>query len=133
VLPSHSGAFGSDPALEWFPVLAQRPSLATAQGSEWLAGGAFFNRLQALESLRGCATQDAACIEKWRPAREPNTRDVSTQYIYVPKEIAAPPGERIASTLWRRARESYRRDARYKLVFENDGAAIFKVNGFAAR
>ena len=50
---------------EWFPVLANRVSVNTVQGSEWLPGG-FFKRVdENIVVQGGCAGTDAACLERW--------------------------------------------------------------------
>jgi hypothetical protein len=57
--------FGLDAATEWFPVLAQRPSVATPQGYEWLPGGQFLRRGTLYDSLHVCLKADVTCLERW--------------------------------------------------------------------
>lgn len=54
----------SDPVSEWFPVTAERVSLATVQGSEWLANQHF--REEAYVALQRCSVQDIGCLNEWR-------------------------------------------------------------------
>ena len=55
-----------DRSSEWFPVLAQRVSVGTVQGSEWLPSGEFARRVEANDDLRTC---------RGRRSRLPGTLD----------------------------------------------------------
>lgn len=57
--------FGEDPTSEWFPVLAQRVSLATVQGYEWLPNLQFHGRQQPFRALQACAKSDTSCLAQW--------------------------------------------------------------------
>ncbi len=55
-----------DAESEWFPVLADRRSLATVQGYEWLGADAFERqRMRALELPECVAADDLECIADW--------------------------------------------------------------------
>lgn len=55
-----------DAEAEWFPVLAERHSVATVQGHEWLGGDSFDTQHQRADRLLRCAARtDGACIERW--------------------------------------------------------------------
>lgn len=55
-----------DAAAEWFPVLAERRSLATVQGYEWLGAAEYERQSQRAGELAPCVAQaDLACIELW--------------------------------------------------------------------
>jgi hypothetical protein len=50
---------------EWFPALAERRSLATVFGYEWVNDGKFGQRVEAYKRLQACAYEDAACLDGW--------------------------------------------------------------------
>lgn len=55
-----------DAEAEWFPVLANRLSIATVQGYEWLEGDAFRVQHERADLLLRCAAaSDGPCIERW--------------------------------------------------------------------
>jgi len=69
-----------DSTQEWFPVLADRVSIATVQGHEWLDGEAFSSRLRNAIALQGChsANSPLSCLEDRSRALAP-----SYDYVYV--------------------------------------------------
>ncbi len=54
-----------DPYNEWLPALAERHSLTTVFGYEWIHDGQFGNRLQAYRHLQKCAFQESDCVQTW--------------------------------------------------------------------
>ncbi|GAB4416049.1 MAG: hypothetical protein Kow002_01600 [Anaerolineales bacterium] len=98
---------------EWFPVLAQRRSAASVFGYEWVHDGNFGTRVEAYKALQACATQDTACIEKWRQAHE-------TQFSYLLLRDRSDPQQMPLSIY-------LKQDPGYELVFENDETLIFRL------
>lgn len=49
--------FGLDPSSEWFPVLAQRQSIATVQAYEWLPHDQFYHRADVYNALHACRSR----------------------------------------------------------------------------
>jgi hypothetical protein len=45
-----------DPTNEWFPALAERQSITTAQGTEWLGGNLFVHNLTIILNIQQCKT-----------------------------------------------------------------------------
>jgi hypothetical protein len=43
-----------DPVNEWFPVLTERQSITTAQGTEWLGSNIFVKKLPLLREIQRC-------------------------------------------------------------------------------
>ena len=115
----------ADRTSEWFPVLSHRQSVATAQGYEWVTGGAFAKRVEAYDEAQECAQKDSACLEAWRRAT-----GTEFEYVYVPKLapraylFAVDPQECCAAL-----RAALRADPAYRVVFEGDGATIFERRG----
>jgi hypothetical protein len=51
------------PLTEWFPALAERRSIATIQGTEWLSGGRHYNEIySAITDIHQCLYQDVNCL-----------------------------------------------------------------------
>jgi hypothetical protein len=119
VLVITGSAWPNDRIAEWFPVLAQRKSVATVQGSEWLPGGEFARRYDAYEALAGCASRDVACVEEWASSRgKPFT------HLYVARTLGrnGMPGTDCCTAMIVSAQS----DPRYRRVYDGPGAAIFE-------
>jgi hypothetical protein len=52
VVISDAGVWWGDRVAEWFPLLASRESLTTAQGLEWVAPGVFTAKLRDIQALK---------------------------------------------------------------------------------
>ena len=119
--------WGDDRSAEWFPVLAERRSVTTVQGSEWLGNGEFARRVRQSETLRLCAARNANCLEQL-------IGDTGTfvTHIYVPKRAATssifqrpgslPTGNDCCWSL----RASLNQNPRYALLYDGPGAAVFE-------
>ena len=60
------------PLTEWFPALAERRSIATIQGTEWLPEKRHYNELYAtITDIHQCLYQDVDCLYKFQD-RLPN-------------------------------------------------------------
>jgi hypothetical protein len=68
--------WSQDRTSEWFPILANRKSLGTVQGSEWLSSGGFTTHTQRFSTLHSCSDADIACLEAW-------ARDGGTDFTHV--------------------------------------------------
>lgn len=55
----------SDYDNEWLPLLTERASLTTIQGTEWISGGAFRSKFERIQSLQECpfAIEPNTCLE----------------------------------------------------------------------
>ncbi|MHB8682907.1 MAG: hypothetical protein ACYC9X_01105 [Dehalococcoidia bacterium] len=105
---------------EWFPVLAQRKSVATVQGYEWLPNDQFDAQRAAFVDLQQCANGDGACLDRWAAAS-----GKTFQYVYVATIPTTSPDQH-GVTCCDRLRTSLRSDPRYALVYDGAGATIFK-------
>lgn len=103
----------TDKTSEWFPVLAGRPSVVTAQGYEWLPDRVFISRIQQHWAAQACVDQDANCIENWAAST-----GHTFEYVYV---RLVNPEPTMCCTLV----PSLLNDPRYQLVYTGPGAAIF--------
>ncbi|MCL5256969.1 MAG: hypothetical protein M1319_04125 [Chloroflexi bacterium] len=100
-------AWAVDRWSEWFPVLADRKSVATVQGYEWLPG--FSIRESNYAVLQACATAGATSIDNWETATK-----APFDYIYIPKDAYA----------WSLA-NSLLQDPNYVEVHDGPAAMIF--------
>jgi hypothetical protein len=109
-----------DRTSEWFPVLAGRKSVATVQGTEWLAGGRFTRQQGDFLALQKCANLPSACLDQWA-AQTNNPFD----YVYITK--IPPRAERQSNGVCCAVlRAALNDDARYSAVYDGDGATIFQ-------
>lgn len=102
-----------DPLSEWFPVLAERVSLATVQGHEWTPQQNLPVSAGKYAQLQSCLNQDVACIESW-----------DYDYVYIrrispQREGNVEPRPSILDAALRASTE-------YEIVFENDEAVIYR-------
>jgi hypothetical protein len=105
-----------DRASEWFPALTGRTSLATVQGTEWLAGEVYARTLESYRLLHACASQEAGFLRLWEEA----TGQAFT-HLYLSK---APPGE---SDPLLNLRRELTVSLDYDLLYDGVGAAVFAV------
>jgi hypothetical protein len=96
---------------EWFPVLAERTSVATVQGSEWLARGSFDSQVHAYYTAYECGYGTAECLQEWLLAGYPEF-----SHVYFAKS----PWQ-CCSTLI----NSLLSVSDYELVYDGRGATIF--------
>jgi hypothetical protein len=102
-----------DRTSEWLPVLADRPSVATVQGYEWVPGGVFEKRRRAYESVQTCGGLGVRCVEQWF-ARNGAMSD----YLFIPRIQPLPCCKRLL--------EELAVNPRWMRVFENPGAIIYE-------
>jgi len=102
-----------DKVSEWFPVLAERRSVATVQGREWLPNGDFARYVDLYGPAQACGGRTTDCLDRWAAAS-----GASFTHVFIPR---APGG-----ACCRRLSESLRVDPRYARVFDGPGAEIFE-------
>jgi hypothetical protein len=101
-----------DKVAEWFPVLAERQSIATVQGREWMPNGEFARYVELYGPAQSCGGRTSDCLDRW-------AAESGTWFSHV--FIARPPG----GGCCRQLDASLRADPRYALVFDGPGAEIF--------
>lgn len=112
VIPSVTW-WGTDSTSEWFPVLADRASVATVQGHEWL--GDISQQIASYEAVQQCATKGPDCLDAWA-----ERTGAAFTYLYVAKASASLAGDRAASL-----RHHLDRDLRYVRVYDGPAATIY--------
>jgi hypothetical protein len=105
-----------DRVSEWFPVLAERVSVVTPQGTEWTSDGRFGRIGDASGRAQECARSDASCIEAWE-------RETGIPYDYL--YLAVDPVRDCCGALAR----SLRAAPGYRLVYDDSAATIFQREG----
>lgn len=119
VLTGKTDLFG-DWTVEWFPTIAQRTSLTTIQGHEWIDGNYFATRTGIYQQIQECASRSDGleCLES-----VPRDASLEYEYIYVAKRTTrtnpAPQGLELVHSL--------ADSPAYELVFENRDASIFRA------
>jgi hypothetical protein len=104
---------------EWFPVLADRTSVATVQGSEWRGLPTFLDRLASYRQLQKCADKTATCIEEWSGGW-----DEASTLVFLPKgRLFGPISSPDCCTA---LRETLGLSDRWVRVYDGPGATIFK-------
>ena len=111
VLVPTSEVWGFDDVSEWLPAIAERRSIGTVQGSEWLGSDGFESQLAVHESILDCAGSTAACYRLLAP----------DALLFVPKGRVAglfSPGDCCPAL-----RESLA-DSGYDIIYDDVGATI---------
>jgi len=105
-----------DSSSDWFPALAERKSLVTVFGSEWINDNKFSRRTEAYTLLQDCSNQDETCLSKWS-----ELTGQLFDYVYIRKYKEGAP---VDLPLIRHLIISNN----YELVYNTDGVAIFRLN-----
>ena len=109
-----------DSVVEWFPALTGRQSLFTVQGTEWTKGDNFGSFIQAENDLQLCYLEDPPCVDGLISPTE-------YDYVYLSKSLRVENCRPATSVLtFPYYVESIRADDRYEIVYETDGAMIYK-------
>ncbi len=73
-----------DPISEWFPALAERQSVATVFGLEWINDGKFGAHINDYRALQLCANQRIKCLDDWVAQ---NGNEINYVFIHSAKGI----------------------------------------------
>ncbi|SEP25849.1 Dolichyl-phosphate-mannose-protein mannosyltransferase [Halogranum amylolyticum] len=109
-------------AAEWFPLFTDRGILVGPWGVEWTSPEQYDRQLDLYTGLSAC--EDANCVTETL-----DENDVSPDYLYVPKGEYTVRGEEFTAD--GRLRRSLIDAQGYEPVYENEGAAVFRVTGAA--
>jgi hypothetical protein len=109
-----------DSVVEWSPALTGRQSLYTVQGTEWTKGDNFGSFIQAENDLQTCYLDGPSCVDG---VISPSEYD----YVYLSKSLRVENCRPSASVrTFPYYVEGVRADERYEIVYETDGAMIYK-------
>jgi hypothetical protein len=109
-----------DRTSEWFPALADRQSIATVQGTEWLSGGAFAKQHAAYVALQACANLTSDCLDRWEVSS-----NKQFDYVYITK-ITPRLQKNSTDPCCTALRTALSQDPRYSVVYDTSGATIFQ-------
>jgi hypothetical protein len=114
-------AWNLDSAAEWFPVMADRTSVVTVQGWEWLGQNAFEEQRLRHEWLQRCASQvESLCVGEWTSVVGP------IDYVYLSeRQEAGADGRRCCGHLADQIEDKLDGTR----VFENDHVLIVRLPG----
>lgn len=108
-----------DHTLEWFPVLTERKSVSTVQGTEWLPG--FSSQLDLNRALKDCNTKSINCIDQVM-----NAYRLNYTHIYISKVMQTEPELNTCCSL---LIYTLQHDTNYSLVYDGKGAMVFEKKG----
>jgi hypothetical protein len=112
-----------DAPSEWFPALTGRISLQTVQGHEWLPGE--FNEFaDHYGQLQACTLQDADALEEWA-----DRAGHGFTHVYISKKGIMASGLKDCRT----DLSNSLLGSGYTLVYENEGAAVFRRPSVSVR
>ncbi len=103
---------------EWFPAIAERRSITTVQGSEWLDGGIYYPLQELHEDVSKCFARNLICLDA---VTEEYHLDYSM--IYISGKLSKDDGNITPYPIEMELRSS----PDYKLVYENELVSIFRV------
>jgi len=110
-----------DPYTEWFPTLAERQSVNTVQGFEWMPEQGLSSRIEAYRSLRECLkSADTKCLAEWE-----RTTGQSYTHIFIPRPISTQ-GVLQESGKDLPLLESLHESPVYQVVLDRAGGIIFE-------
>jgi hypothetical protein len=100
----------TDSYQEWFPVLAERRSVNTLQGMEWVLGPNLFSYSRKLVALQACPDTD--CLNDWL-----EQNNIQVDFILLQTERAN-----------RSLTNSFRLDERYGTFYRSATAEVFALH-----
>jgi len=109
--------WGFDEISEWFPAAADRRSVATVQGSEWLGTEGFAAQRDLHAGVLACTRSSAICMAEFAGGA-----GFSDAWLFIPKgQVNGPlsPGDCCPAL-----RETVRDSAFYEVVYDGVGATI---------
>ena len=109
--------WGGDEISEWFPAMAERRSVATVQGSEWLGAEGYEAQLDRNFAVISCSRSTDQCFADWTASE-----GLSDAWLFIPKGQVS--GPLSASDCCPALRELVRGGALYEVMYDGPGATI---------
>lgn len=108
-----------DATSEWFPVLADRTSVATVQGTEWTGTAGWALAEARHTQLQSCAFASVACFESWRA-----THASDASFVFLTRGVPSfsPLDSECCPAL-----RSPLRMAGYRVVFDTTGGTLLAI------
>ena len=108
-----------DATAEWFPVLAERRSVTTVQGAEWLGPEVWRRALDGQLTVTACAFDSVACFDDWL-----GVYGTTATYVFIPRGA---PSASPLSTECCPALRAPLIDAGYPVIFDEPGGTLLKI------
>lgn len=109
--------WSTDPDSEWFAVLAERTSVATVQGQEWLGREVYAVASGRYAELQRC-TMSLPCLESW-------LRENPADYLFIPKGQRH--GEDSTSDCCLELRRAIDESEAHRIVLDGAGATVVRL------
>lgn len=110
-----------DPLPEWFPALAERQSVHTVQGLEWVTGESFSVAVQNAAQAQDCLSVSAACVME-------SIRGADVDYIYISRSLRTENFEPLdPPRAFPYVEAGLRQEERLRLVYESEDTLVFEV------
>jgi hypothetical protein len=125
--PSRATFLVAGDAAEWFPLLANRRSVASPWGAEWLPPPERSGQIERYRAVVECRT--ARClIRVFEAASSDSPSGASPAYLYIPREGSRSWTARseFSTTQWAELAGELGRSNRYAIAYRNRGALIVR-------
>jgi Dolichyl-phosphate-mannose-protein mannosyltransferase len=109
--------WGGDEISEWFPAVAERQSVATVQGSEWLGRDGFRAQRQRHRDVVFCTPSTDRCMAEWAASE-----GLADAWLFIPKGRVN--GPLSPDDCCPAIRELVQDSAFYEVVYDGAGATI---------
>lgn len=109
--------WGADEISEWFPAVAERQSVATVQGSEWLGREGFRSQRERNRAIIRCTQSTDQCMGEWA-----DSEGLADAWLFIPKGRVS--GPLSADDCCPALRATVRDSTFYEVVFDGAGATI---------
>ncbi|MGH2463147.1 MAG: ArnT family glycosyltransferase [Candidatus Limnocylindria bacterium] len=109
--------WGADEISEWFPAVAERQSVGTVQGSEWLGRAGFRSQRERNRAIIRCTPSTDQCMSGWA-----DSEGLADAWLFIPKGRVS--GPLSPDDCCPALRETVRDSTVYEVVFDGAGATI---------
>ena len=110
-----------DSVAEWFPMLAERQSLYTIQGTEWTKADGFKPFIREAVDLQLCSRETPDCVESLVTS--------GYEYVYFSKKLRSENCDPLPFAMdFPRFVGGVHEDERYEIIYETDEVMIYRRN-----
>jgi hypothetical protein len=109
--------WGGDEISEWFPAVAERQSVATVQGSEWLGEAGYQAQLERHRAVFRCTRSTDRCMAEWAAGE-----GLADAALFIPKGQVS--GPLSADDCCPALRELVAGGEWYAVIYDGPGATI---------
>jgi hypothetical protein len=117
IVLSSANSWFLDKEGEWFPTLAERKSVTTVQGTEWLINSRYNKNKKFYAEIQDCKYKDATCLNNWAEKNQ-----INFSHLYIAKSNCPSGSGNCLDIL----SSPVLMAQNYQKVFENDDVIIFE-------